>query len=100
MKKTIVSHNILDVETYTNCPKGGDAGYGGVTIIKLEDASSTAWGLTVSLNDGRTIKIQQPKGFQLELYGDSEFHTIIEALEFVASSLKHQFKQNVKNKNS
>jgi hypothetical protein len=84
-RKEISSANILSVETGTNTPCGGDAGHGGITIFKLKDEGATGWSLTF---DGK--KIDQPNEVTIELYGDTEADTFIEALEYSISILKAQ----------
>jgi len=79
------SANILSIEVGTNTPCGGDAGHGGVTILKLRDETNTCWNL--KCDDHET---DQPKEITIELRGDTEAETFIKALEFAVSVLKAQ----------
>lgn len=83
-KKLCCDVNCLVVEVGTNTPKGGDAGHGGRTLFELTDKSMTAWEVTV---DGK--RIRQPNTIKIELFGDSEALSFIEALEFAYHTLKN-----------
>lgn len=77
--------NIIEVETGTNCPKGGDNGHGGRTYLRIQDISATFIKIT-QLSNGN--------GVELELCGDSECSTLIKALEFAVTKLKEQWENN------
>lgn len=81
----ITSCNILRVSAGTSCPQGGDAGHGGITTIKFEDEGGTGWKCIV---DG--IETDSPESIEIQLFGDSEAATMIEALEFAIETLKLQ----------
>ena len=76
-REDIVDCNILRVEAGTTGLKGGDTGHGGRTYFSIEDKGSTDMNVSVFNN-----------GFQVELGGDTELETIIEALEFIVKTLK------------
>ncbi len=84
-KKTFTSANILSVEVGTNTPMGGDASHNGKTVFKLTDECGTAW----KIKSGNYEK-DEPKEITIELYGDCEAETFIDALEFSVSALKAQ----------
>ena len=84
-KKTFSSANILSIEVGTNTPCGGDAGHGGVTVFKLRNEGGTAWELRCN-----GIKKEDPEEITIELYGDTEADTFIQALEYALSILKSQ----------
>jgi type V secretory pathway adhesin AidA len=87
-KKEITSANILEVEVGTTGFQGGDTGHGGRTYLKIQDLGCTD--INVYL-----VKDQyfDTKGFTLELGGDTELKTFIEALEFAVKILKKQSKE-------
>jgi hypothetical protein len=80
-EKEIVSANILRVAAGTTGFRGGDSGHGGRTHIEIEDLANTDVQFIVEKN-GRQLRI--------ELGGDTELETIIEALEFVSETLEHE----------
>lgn len=80
-EKKIIGANILKVRAGTTGYKGGDSGHGGKTLIEIQDESDTDIEITVSANR---------KGVTIDLGGDSELDTMIEALEFAVETLKDQ----------
>src|SRR5260370_37087913 len=58
------SANILRVTVETSCPRGGDSGHGGRTLVELEDLASTDITVTPLTNNGNG-------GVRLELGGDT-----------------------------
>jgi len=81
IEKIIEKANILKVVAGTNGFKGGDTGHGSETKIILEDLGSTDISFKVQGN-GRKLTI--------DLGGDSELESIIEALEAAAKVLRVQ----------
>ena len=78
-KREVVSANILEVEAGTNGYKGGDTGHGSRTYLRIEDLGST------------DIQAYATKdGFAVELGGDCELSTFIEALKFAVNVLEDQ----------
>lgn len=84
----ITSANIIEVEVGTTGYQGGDTGHGGRTYLKIQDLGSTDINVTL-LKDG----FNESEGFILELGGDTELYTFIEALEFAVKVLKEQSKE-------
>lgn len=84
--KLIGGINQLGIEVGTNAPKGGDAGAGGRTFIRISDQGGTAWDVTV--NDEETFS--DPASISIALGGDSELSATIRALEFALAVLKNQ----------
>ena len=99
LSKTFTCVNVLTVAAGTNTPQGGDAGHGGVTVFELSNEGGTSWSLIVEEDSGRKsifrsfiiareqsdkneTLIHGLKRIRLELYGDSEAATFIEALKF------------------
>jgi len=100
-EKEIVSANILKVSVDTNCPKGGDAGHGGITQFILEDLASTSWQIGVVYHDGSgtTQKMHENvKRLRINLFGDTEAETFNEALEAAAMMLRETINVNKKSK--
>lgn len=79
--------NDLLVTVGTNCPMGGDAGHGGRTVFRLEDLASTE--MFVRVNRGERTQARQ---IEIQLHGDSECVTFIDALEFALKTLREQIK--------
>lgn len=80
----IQNANILSVGVYTTGYCGGDAGHGGKTYISLKDIASTYMGVKINGNKYEPFD----NHLEIELKGDSELKTFIEALEFILSELK------------
>ncbi len=78
-RKTITHANILEVEFGSNCPRGGDAGHGGVTLFRLKDHGSTSADIRYA---GRKIGELADGELELVLRGDAECETFMEALRF------------------
>lgn len=79
-KREVVSANILEVEAGTNGYQGGDTGHGCRAYIRFEDKGGTAI-------DARLIR-RGEGGAAIELGGDCELSTFIEALKFAARVLE------------
>ena len=82
-EKEIPNCNILKVKVGTTGYCGGDGGHGGRSFVMLTNRSSTDWKAAVksdSCGDVRSIMI--------DLAGDSELETTIEALRFAADNLE------------
>lgn len=82
---SMTSFNMMTVEAGTNCPKGGDSGHGGRTVLRIHDDGASVITLRV---DGQ--EIDQPKSIEIVVGGDSEAATFIEGLEFAVGILKSQ----------
>ncbi|MGP4076298.1 hypothetical protein [Halobacillus sp. K22] len=88
-KKDIELFNILNVEVGSTGYKGGDSGAGGKTILRLQNGGSTVWTLKYEDEYGSTSVIEQPQVIEIEMKGDSEMQSFIEALEFTINELRH-----------
>ena len=105
--KEIVRENIIKVEVGTNGYKGGDSGHGSRTYFAIENVASTDISLSFAGGDAFcghvTIGDLELKGrtgmtgseieadrIVIELGGDAELETFIEALEFAVATLKGQ----------
>lgn len=82
---TFESANLIGVCAYTNGFQGGDAGHGCVTYIRFEDFGSTCIRYINLIRSYGEIT-----GFEIELGGDCELETTIQAFEWVARSLRRQ----------
>lgn len=80
--REITSANILEVEAGTNGYKGGDTGHGSRTYFRIEDLGSTDMTVNVTKD-----------GFEVQLGGDCELMTIIEALKFIVEVLEDQVEE-------
>jgi hypothetical protein len=88
-KKEFCSANIIEMETGTNCPCGGDSGNGGWTVFRLKDHRGTD--LEVAVNGNPPKKVNS---VEIILCGDSECETFIDALQFALKALKYQKRMN------
>ena len=82
-EKEIPNWNILKVKVGTTGYRGGDAGHGCRSFVMLTNLSSTDWRATVKSDPGGDIQ-----SIRIDLFGDSELETIIEALRFAAYNLE------------
>jgi hypothetical protein len=79
------SIHFLRIEVGTNCPRGGDSGHGGRTLLKFTDLGSTDMRAAVN---GRPIAIANC--VEIVFGGDAECATLIQSLEFAVNVLKRQ----------
>ena len=84
-KREITNANILEVEAGTNGFCGGDTGHGSRTYFRIEDLAST----DIKVNH-QVDKYGDTVGFSVELGGDTELTTIIQALKFITKVLEDQ----------
>lgn len=82
--KEFVSCNILECEVGTNGYHGGDTGHGCRTYFRLKDLSSTDIEVATSENEYGNKEVE------IQLGGDCELSTFIEALEFAVETLRKQ----------
>ena len=73
----------MSITVGTNCPQGGDAGYGGRTVLSLEDRGGTSWGIKT---DEKLF--ESPQKIEIVFGGDDECENLISALEFAVTELK------------
>jgi len=86
---TFESLNIITVHAGTNCPAGGDSGYGGRTVFGIKNNASTD--LRVGVNGASPTDVDS---VEIVLGGDTECETLIQALEHVLNVLKAQVTAN------
>ena len=79
----LVSSNMLEVEAGTTGYRGGDTGHGGRTYFRLKNLAGTD--LEVNGEEAEEVII--------ELGGDCELGTFVDALEFTLQVLKEQIKE-------
>lgn len=77
--RDVVSANILEAEAGTNGFKGGDTGHGSRSFLRLAD-----------LGGSDIVCRAVPDGIEIELGGDCELRTVIEALKWMTSVLEIQ----------
>jgi len=87
-KETFTSANILEVEVGTTGLKGGDAGHGGETYLKLVDAASTSWHAEIIDEHGKSRTMKQPQSIMIAVQGDTELQTLADSLEWAARKIK------------
>lgn len=83
------SLNCITVYAGTNCPAGGDSGYGGRTILGITNDAATD--LRVGLNGTSPVEVNS---VEIVLGGDTECETFIQALEHALQVLKTQIAAN------
>lgn len=83
IRKTFTSANILEVTAATTGLRGGDAGHGCRTIVRIEDRGGTAIKARVIPDS-----IHGNGGIELMLAGDCELFTLIDGLRFAADALE------------
>ncbi|MDZ4252846.1 MAG: hypothetical protein U1A72_09790 [Sulfuritalea sp.] len=86
-RKEFFNANCLVAEAGSNCPKGGDAGHGGRTVVTFEDMGGTAMDVIVTNEHGIETSAQASK-VTLIFSGDAEHDTAIRGLEFILGVLK------------
>lgn len=80
-KKEIFDACIINITAGTTGYKGGDAGHGGKTFIKIEDIGGTDIHFEVK-------QTENEKSLIISLYGDAELNVMIKALEWIVKILK------------
>lgn len=81
----LINANILEIEVGTNGYCGGDTGHGCRTYLRIRDLGSTD--MSANIIQGT---FNQTEEVAIELGGDTELFTLIEALEFAVKVLKDQ----------
>lgn len=87
--------NLLEVSVGSNCPRGGDAGHGGRTYLRLTDNGGTAWEIRIEGgffqrrddSEGEII-YEDPNSIKIVLGGDSEADTFLNCLKFAVRKLE------------
>jgi hypothetical protein len=85
-KTDLQSANILAVTVGTNCPRGGDTGHGGRTVLILENESGTG-DVRCGIDGAEPESVSR---IEIVTGGDTECETLIDALEFAVNALKKQ----------
>lgn len=80
-RTTIEDAAFLTVEAYTNGMQGGDAGHGGIALVRLMEESGPGFEFKAS---------QNRKEVELIATGDAEIRCLIEALKFAVTTLEAQ----------
>lgn len=80
----------VDVSAGTSCPRGGDAGHGGRTVVAIRASSGMAWVVRVERPDGQYEEVFQPAGIVLRADGDAEGAALGDALAWAAEVLRRQ----------
>lgn len=83
IRKTLSSANILEITAATTGYRGGDAGHGCRTIVRIEDRGGTAIKARVIPES-----IHGNGGVELMLAGDCELLTLVDGLRFAADALE------------
>ena len=81
----LVNANIIEIEVGTTGFCGGDTGHGGRTYLRIKDLASTD--IRASVIEDKYSDMEE---VSLELGGDTELYTFIEALEFALKVLKEK----------
>lgn len=94
-EETFYHHNVLTASAYTNAPNIDKEDT--ETFVSLKDEGGTFFGVTIE-KDGEKYEIENIDALHINLSGNGEAFTIIEALRFAVNSLEKQLKYNTKNK--
>lgn len=81
--KSFHDHNLLSVEVGTNCPRGGDGGHGGRTVLCLGEEFGP---FVVKTESGE----ESTQFVKITMEGDAEGTTFFEALKFAVAVLEKQ----------
>ena len=85
-----VGASLLEVEVATNCPKGGDGGHGGRTVVRLGDQGGS-FEFKIIPED---LERKQLYAVEIHGAGDDECLRIAEALEWAAAKLRQFYIRN------
>lgn len=80
--------NCLIAEVGSNCPRGGDAGHGGRTVLRFRDAGGTVFSARVDAASGGMRAFDEVSEVELVFKGDGEHDTVVEALKFMLAVLE------------
>lgn len=87
-KATYTSACIMEVETSSTEPCGGDAGHGSRAVLKMSDLASVCWTVTLADESGDTVVIDCPRSVSIEVAGDCEQGAFLAALEQMVATLR------------
>jgi hypothetical protein len=87
-KATYTSACIMEVETSSTEPCGGDAGHGSRAVLKMSDLASVCWTVTLADESGDTVVIDCPRSVSIEVAGDCEQGVLLAALEQMVATLR------------
>lgn len=92
--KVVESACITQLRVATNCPMGGDSGYGGKTVFEISDLGSTD--LSVSIDDefGNYHEFEFVKIARIRLGGDCEAENFCKLLRWAADALESMLDKN------
>jgi len=81
------SITVVRVQVASTPPKGGDAGHGAFTRLRLTDEAGSCWSLVVEEHDG-TMHQFEPRSFQLMVNGDDEQGQLLAALQIAVQVMR------------
>jgi len=87
-KATYTSACIMEVETSSTEPCGGDAGHGARALLKMSDLASVCWTITVTDHLGHETAIDCPMKVSIEVAGDCEQDVFLAALEQMVATMR------------
>jgi len=87
-KATYTSACIMEVETSSTEPCGGDAGHGSRAVLKMSDLASVCWTVTLADESGDIVVIDCPRSVSIEVAGDCEQGVLLAALEQMVATLR------------
>ena len=82
----IVSANVIQAYAFTNGFKGGNHSHGSITQVRIKDEADTCIDYIRILNN----EFGNVAGFEMQVSGDCELQTMIDAFRFIADSLERQ----------
>ncbi len=87
-KATYTTACIMEVESSSTEPCGGDAGHGSRAVLTMSDRASVCWTVTLTDERGETIVADCPRSVSIEVAGDCEQSVLLAALEQMVANLR------------
>lgn len=91
---------LMSLVTETTGPKGGDAGHGGASRIRIEESGGTAWEVAVNYKgENYVFSDSDLRSVEIRVFGDAEMENLQSALLQAAAFLgEAQRKENASQK--
>ena len=92
--KEVSTACITECLVFTNCPKGGDGGHGGVTVVEFRDHGSTDMEVSLDEKEGDHMEMGPVSSLRITLRGDWEAENMCRLLRFAANELENMLEKN------
>lgn len=97
---TVQSACVLECRVATNCPKGGDSGHGGRTVIEFTDGGCADLGLSFDDDRMQYGEVESVNCVRIRLGGDAEAYAMARLLRFAANKLEEMLEANEREQNA